>query len=87
MTVIRITGAGGCIDNEVVIIANVFRSLGYEVSVENPWTKAGVLPSKAEMDKTVSHVVNWNKNPPKNGDYSCGKLSVHIVADHIPWGG
>lgn len=87
MTTITISGAGGTIDTEVIIISNVFRSLGYDVEVVNKETKAGVKPNKAEMDRVVSKAANWNKSPPKMGDFQCGKLAVRIVADHIPWGG
>jgi hypothetical protein len=76
MTTTRITisGPGGCINNEVVLLTDLLNYLGYDVEVNNPYPddKPRTPAQLAEEIKKLNSSKPWK---------------IVINADHVPWGG
>jgi len=87
MSQITITGAGGLISREVVLIMGLLKSIGYNVSVEDEYTFNDEPFSEERYQELLKSTSEWNENPPKFDTFQCGKMAVHIKAVHIPWGG
>ena len=86
MTTIHITGAGGVISNEVVLITGFLKSLGYEVQVDDDITLEEPITDE-RYQAAVKKAIEWNASPPKYDTWQCPKFAVLIKATHVPWGG
>lgn len=74
MTQIHITGAGGIISNEVVLIEKILLDHGYIVDVRDPH-----LDRNRTYDETSEHMKKYNSE--------CGPATIVITTNHLPWGG
>ncbi|RWZ87259.1 MAG: hypothetical protein EO766_12095 [Hydrotalea sp. AMD] len=69
---IKVTGPGGCIEFEAIMIERLFKDLGYTVNVTNncPYDGNESIDEFVERCKTIKH-----------------KMNINLVVDNRPWGG
>lgn len=88
MTTITITGAGGAIQSEIFLVADVLRKAGYLVAVVDPYYPEETYDNPEKIEETREHCIKYNNGQLfESKSYKCPQMQVTIKADHVPWGG
>ncbi len=79
MITIKVTGPGGTIDFEMMVIKMLFEQIGISVIVENeyPWPDDNPLIADAFIEDRIKSI--------KNGTFQSPEIK--LIAEHCPWGG
>jgi hypothetical protein len=92
MTMITVTGAGGCIQNEMFLIADALRKAGFVVDIADPYYPDEKYDDPAKIEQTRQHCTNFNSGALLKGTelgelLKCPTMRVQLKANHLPWGG
>lgn len=88
MTRITISGAGGCIQNEIFLIGDALRKAGYQVQINDNWFPDEKYDDPVRIEEVRQHCISFNSGEKfKDSTIKCGPMSVSIDTHHIPWGG
>lgn len=88
MTTVTVTGMGGCIRNEIFLIADTLRKAGYDVSIDDAEYPAEQYDDPEDIERTRERCVLFNSGQLSEGQTSTHRrLRVVIKANHLPWGG